>query len=212
MSSAKHWFTGRFMSPPGWDKVYDFVGDPFIHPIFRPKQREANATYLRVLYMVKMEIRGVCYKIQDQTFITYTSKHFQYRNCSVKICHRKKICAKGRNIMSQEVIYEHTKIFTFTGRNLLSQEEIFTGRNLMSQEVFYCRLVRHFFSQKWTSCQKKKFSVTGKNLLSHEEIYCHKKKFTVTGRNLLSQEEIYCHRLEIHRHRKKFNIKGSIFL
>ena len=25
-----------------------FVGDPFIHPIFRPKQRKANATYLGV--------------------------------------------------------------------------------------------------------------------------------------------------------------------
>ena len=27
------------------------------------------------------------------------------------------------NIMSQEVTFEQTKIFTFTGRNLLSQEE-----------------------------------------------------------------------------------------
>ena len=56
--------------------------------------------------------------------------------------------AKGRNIMSQEVTFEHTKIFTFTGRNLLSQEEIFTGRNLMTQEVFSCRFGRYFFSRK----------------------------------------------------------------
>ena len=32
----------------GWDKVSDFVGNPFIHPIFWPKQREADVTYLGV--------------------------------------------------------------------------------------------------------------------------------------------------------------------
>ena len=127
----------RFDFTSGWHNVFDFVGDPFIHPLFRLKQCEANATYLwvcvwfatfrnisivRLLYMVKMEIRGCCYKMQDQTFITYTYKHFQYWKFSVKNCQRNKIHAKYM-LMSQEVIYEHTKIITFKGRNLLSQEE-----------------------------------------------------------------------------------------
>ena len=33
---------------PGWDKVFVFVGDPLIHPIFRPKQHEANATFRNI--------------------------------------------------------------------------------------------------------------------------------------------------------------------
>ena len=116
--------------------------------------------------------------------------------------------------MSQEVTFKHTKIFTFTGRNLLSQEEIFTGRNLMTQ-VFSCRFGRHFFSRKLTSCHKKKFSVTGRNLLSQEEIYCCSKKYLSLGinfvelgiispqkMNFLPKKEMYCHR-------KKLTVKGS---
>ena len=46
------------LSPAGWDKVFEFVGGLFIHLIFRPKQREANATYL-VVYPQFVTIRNI---------------------------------------------------------------------------------------------------------------------------------------------------------
>ena len=36
------------MNDQGWDKVFDFVGDPFIHPKFRLIHSEAKTTYLGV--------------------------------------------------------------------------------------------------------------------------------------------------------------------
>ena len=129
----------------GWDKVFDFVGDPFIHPIFRPKERKANETYL-----------GVCARFATFRNITKLRACYQEET----YCHRKKFSFTGRYLLSQEEIYWHRKKYTIirtkfdvTGNNI--------GINFVELGSISPQKI-NFLLQKEMYCHRKKSTVTGR--------------------------------------------------
>ena len=108
----------------GWDKVFYFLGYPFIHPNFCMKQNKINATFLGV----------------SKQFKTFWNKSKIGNN----LISQGKIYETGRNFLSQEEIHWHKNKFIITGRNIKVYESIScdkkkfpaTGWNLLSQEGF----------------------------------------------------------------------------
>ena len=108
----------------------------------------------------KCDIIKVCVCVIRDIRRSYKKAHcLSQTSCCIKFCTVTGINVYHSNkCYSRELKSYHMKKISATGRKLLSLD---TGKNLLSQEEIYCG--------------RKKFTVTERNLLSQKEIYCQKK-------------------------------------